>query len=138
MFTVVSIGGFAVRDRAASAVRTGNAGGGSCCRLEAERGLAPALPPCVGDGIPESGCRFRKSLVHWGHLERSALRKHFFPAVRARGNSSLGRQLPQNEEAFASNPDFSRDATAASEAAQSAHFYSSTMRGIACGAQMAS
>ena len=37
-----------------------------------------------------------------------------------------------------SNPDFSRDATATSEAAQSAHFYSSTMRGIACGAQMAS
>ena len=36
------------------------------------------------------------------------------------------------------SPDFSRDAIATSEAVQSAHFYSSTMRGIACGAQMAS
>ena len=43
MFTVVSIGGFAARDRAAPTVRTGNAGGGSCTTI-ASNALAPKIP----------------------------------------------------------------------------------------------
>ena len=122
---------FSLRTHRFSSRRTEEAVAGD--RLRPRRGCEDACNPLI----------FRKTLKEGAarrlFVERDRAcfpRGHFLSASKKPRMSTLRSAFKTGS--LPSIPDFSRDATATSEAVQSAHFYSSTMRGIACGAQMAS